>query len=60
MKKNSHIFKRTMVRLLGNERYQSVSIPLFAIALSLLAGAVVILFLGKNPLVAYQIGRAHV
>ncbi len=54
MKKNSHIFKRTMVRLLGNERYQSVSIPLFAIALSLLAGAVVILFLGKNPLVAYQ------
>lgn len=54
MKKNSHIFKRTMVRLLGNERYQSVSVPLFAIALSLLAGAVVILFLGKNPLVAYQ------
>ncbi|MCI8764310.1 MAG: ABC transporter permease [Lachnospiraceae bacterium] len=43
-----------MVRLLGNERYQSVSVPLFAIALSLLAGAVVILFLGKNPLVAYQ------
>lgn len=54
MKENSHIFKRIMVRLLGNERYQSVSIPLFAIALSLLAGAVVILFLGKNPLVAYQ------
>lgn len=54
MKENSHIFKRTMVRLLGNERYQSVSVPLFAIALSLLAGAVVILFLGKNPLVAYQ------
>ena len=54
MKKNSHIFKRIMVRLLGNERYESVSVPLFAIALSLLAGAVVILFLGKNPLVAYQ------
>lgn len=54
MKKNSHFFKRTMIRLLGNERYQSVSVPLFAIALSLLAGAVVILFLGKNPLVAYQ------
>ena len=48
MKKNSHIFKRTMVRLLGNERYQSVSVPLFAIALSLLAGAVVILFLGDR------------
>ncbi len=54
MKENSHIFKRIMVRLLGNERYESVSVPLFAIALSLLAGAVVILFLGKNPLVAYQ------
>ena len=54
MKENSHIFKRIMVRLLGNERYESVSVPLFAIALSLLAGAVVILFLGKKPLVAYQ------
>ena len=54
MKENSHIFKRIMVRLLGHERHQSVSVPLFAIALSLLAGAVVILFLGKNPLVAYQ------
>lgn len=54
MKGNSHMFKRGMVRLLGNERYQSVSVPLFAIALSLLAGAAVILFLGKNPLVAYQ------
>ncbi len=54
MKGNSRMFKRSMVRLLGNERHQSVSIPLFAIILSLLAGAVVILFLGKNPLVAYQ------
>lgn len=54
MKGNSHIFKRSMVRLLGNERRQPVAIPLFAIVLSLLAGAVVILFLGKNPLTAYQ------
>ncbi|NBH73638.1 ABC transporter permease [Clostridiaceae bacterium] len=43
-----------MVRLLGDERRQPVAIPLFAIVLSLLAGAVVILFLGKNPLAAYQ------
>ena len=43
MKGNSRMFKRSMVRLLGNERHQSVSIPLFAIILSLLAGAVVIL-----------------
>ena len=43
-----------MVQLLGDERRQSVTIPLFAIVLSLLAGAVVILFLGKNPVAAYQ------
>jgi len=54
MKKNKNVFKRGMVRLLGNERYQAISIPLFAIVLSLLAGALVILFLGKNPLAAYQ------
>lgn len=54
MKGSSRFFKRSMVRLLGNERHQPVAIPLFAIILSLLAGAVVILFLGKNPLSAYQ------
>lgn len=54
MKKNKNIIKRGMVRLLGNERYQAISIPLFAIVLSLAAGALVIGFLGKNPLVAYQ------
>ena len=54
MQKNNHTIKKGVVRLLGNERYQAVSIPLFAIVLSLLAGAVVILALGKNPLVAYQ------
>lgn len=54
MQKNKHPLKRFAVRILGNERYQAVSIPLFAILLSLIAGAAVILFLGKNPLVAYQ------
>lgn len=54
MQKNNHTIKKGFVRLLGNERYQAVSIPLFAIVLSLLAGAVVILALGKNPLVPYQ------
>lgn len=54
MQKNNHTIKKGFVRFLGNERYQAVSIPLFAIVLSLLAGAVVILALGKNPLVAYQ------
>lgn len=62
MQKNKHSMSRTagrtikrgFVRLLGNERHQAVAIPLFAIVLSLLAGALVILLLGKNPLVAYQ------
>lgn len=54
MRNKKHTFKRGLVCLLGDERYQAVSIPVFAIALSLLAGAVVILFLGKNPLTAYQ------
>lgn len=54
MKNNKHRIKRGLVRLLGDERRQSVTIPLFAIFLSLLAGAVIILCLGKNPLTAYQ------
>ncbi len=54
MKGISRGFKQGMVRLLGDERRQPVSVPLFAILLSLLAGAVVILFLGKNPVAAYQ------
>lgn len=54
MEKNKSRIKRGFVRLLGDERNQAITIPLFAIVLSLLAGAAVILFLGKNPLVAYQ------
>lgn len=38
-----------LVRLLGNEKYQGITIPMSAIFLSLLAGAVIILSLGKNP-----------
>lgn len=54
MRKNKNIIKSALIRCLGNERFQGISIPLFAILLSLIAGAFVILFLGKNPLVAYQ------
>jgi len=42
-----------IVNLLGNEKYQRITIPLFAIFLSLLVGAIVILLLGKNPISAY-------
>ncbi len=45
--------KKFFVKVLGNEKYQSVSIPVFAILLSLIVGAIVIAVLGKNPLAAY-------
>ena len=38
----------------GNEKYQAVTIPIFAILISLIVGAVLIVSLGKNPLAAYQ------
>lgn len=41
------------VKLLGNEKYQALTIPVFAILLSLIFGAVVIAALGKNPISAY-------
>lgn len=46
--------KKLMVKLLGNEKRQAVTIPIFAILVSLIAGAIVLLALGKNPLVAYM------
>ncbi|MEF9971048.1 MAG: ABC transporter permease [Oscillospiraceae bacterium] len=48
-----NIFKRTIVRLLGNEKSQFITIPLFAVLLSLIAGAIVILIMGKNPLTGF-------
>lgn len=45
--------KRAFLFLMGDEKRQHISIPLFAIVLSLLAGSVVLLILGKNPLVAF-------
>ena len=48
-----------LVRFLGNEKYQFLTIPLFAILISLLVGAVVLLLLGKNPLDAYAVSYTH-
>lgn len=41
------------MKVLGGRRTQSVAIPIFCIVLSLLAAAIVLLCLGKNPLQAY-------
>ncbi len=45
--------KKIIVRLLGDEKKQAYTIPLFAIFLSLLTGCILLLLLGKNPFAAY-------
>lgn len=47
-------FKRGFVAVLGNEKYSAVTIPLFALLLSLLAASLVLVLLGKNPLTAFM------
>ncbi|MFA9465040.1 MAG: ABC transporter permease [Velocimicrobium sp.] len=53
MKKNKHIIQKGFLKILGNDKRQSITIPLFAILLSLTVGAIVMGLLGKNPLLAY-------
>ena len=54
MKRKANPVTRFFVKVLGNEKYQKFTIPVFAILLSLIVGAVVILALGKNPISAYM------
>ncbi|MBR2028305.1 MAG: ABC transporter permease [Oscillospiraceae bacterium] len=44
---------KLFVKLLGNEKYQAITIPVFAILISLIVGAAVIAALGKDPVSAY-------
>lgn len=44
---------RFFVKVLGGPKRQSWTIPVFAILLSLIAGSVVLLLVGKNPLEAF-------
>lgn len=46
--------KQVMVKMLGPGRHQNLRTSLFCILLSLLAGSVLLLCLGKNPFVAYR------
>ncbi|BBF42079.1 nucleoside ABC transporter, permease protein 1 [Lachnospiraceae bacterium KM106-2] len=41
-------------KILGGEKRQAVTIPIFAILISLIFGAIVLLVLGKNPIEVYQ------
>lgn len=52
IKKDSNM-KKKFLKIMGNEKWQPVSIPAFSILLSLLAASIVILLIGKNPLNAY-------
>lgn len=46
--------KNPLLRLLGDPKYQFISIPVFAIICSLIVSAVIILIVGQDPLVAYK------
>lgn len=45
--------RRAFLAVMGDEKRQRTTVPLLAILLSLVAGAVVLLILKKNPLTAY-------
>lgn len=53
MKKKNNIFKTILLKCIGNEKRQNITIPVFAILLSLVAGAIIIGITGKNPFGAY-------
>ena len=53
MKQKNNPMAKFFAKMLGNEKYQFITIPVFSIVVSLLVGAVVILALGKNPIDAY-------
>lgn len=42
-----------LVSLIGDEKRQQITIPLFAVAMSIVAGSLLLLALGKNPLGTY-------
>lgn len=49
-----HPIKRFFIATLGNERWQGLTIPIFAVLLSLIAVSIVLLAIGKNPLEAFK------
>lgn len=54
MLKKNNMGKRLLVVCCGPGKHQVLRTSLFCILLSLFAGAVLLLFLGENPLVAYK------
>ncbi|NLV89521.1 MAG: ABC transporter permease [Tissierellia bacterium] len=52
-KRKGNIFTRIILKLLGNERWQHLTIPIFLIFLSFVAASIIIIALGKNPIGAF-------
>lgn len=53
-KSKPNIIKNLFLTLMGNEKCQPFTIPIFSIFLSLIAASIVILLLGKNPIGAFH------
>ena len=51
--KRANPVTRGFLFLMGDERRQRITIPVFAILLSLIASSIVLLILGKNPMEAF-------
>ena len=52
-KSKAGLADKLFVKVLGGEKWHSITVPLFSIVLSLLAGAILLLLLGKNPHTGY-------
>ena len=50
MKNNKSIIKK----FIGDEKKQTMMVPIIAVVMSLIAGMIVISMIGRNPLEAYQ------
>ena len=48
-----NFLKKIIFKLIGNEKWQNITIPIFLIFLSFLAASFIIIILGKNPLGAF-------
>ena len=51
--KRKNIISKSLIRPISNEKWQPITIPLVSILISLIAAAIVILIIGKNPLQAF-------
>ena len=55
MKQKNNPTAGFFVKILSNEKYGFITIPVFSIVVSLSVGAILILLLGKNPIEAYGV-----